>query len=277
MMTRVLAAVCCLLLLATSAVAADDAAKCQASKSKLAGTYYACREKAEAAAILKGGTPDFSKCIANFTSKWMDAESKGVGLCPDDAIVAPAMSAFLAGQASEAASIISGAQDVPGCGDGTLNVAGELCDGADLGGRTCASFGFASGTLGCNTECELDLSACTSCAGFQYGGACWFLGATGDTCSTTCALEGLVYDGATRTVAGSEGTNAACQEILDGVGAVGSGLQGDYACDVGWGCNVFISSGFPPIGFRARCTAPTTVPDASGGGALQLVCACRHL
>ena len=30
----------------------------------------------------------------------------------------------------------------PACGDGAINVAGEQCDGGDLGGESCASLGF---------------------------------------------------------------------------------------------------------------------------------------
>jgi outer membrane protein assembly factor BamB len=64
------------------------------------------------------------------------------------------------------------------CGDGKRNF-GELCDGADLGGQTCAS-AFApgaTGTLGCNASCAgWDTTACvaptTSCgdaSGLQAG------------------------------------------------------------------------------------------------------------
>jgi hypothetical protein len=35
----------------------------------------------------------------------------------------------------------------------------EICDGADLGGRTCQSLGFASGTLRC-MQCNFDTSGC---------------------------------------------------------------------------------------------------------------------
>lgn len=38
------------------------------------------------------------------------------------------------------------------CGDGVLN-GGETCDGAQLGGATCVSQGFDSGTLACNSNC----------------------------------------------------------------------------------------------------------------------------
>ena len=40
----------------------------------------------------------------------------------------------------------------------------EQCDGVDVGGRTCASLGFAAGTLACAGNCWLDLSECKTCA-----------------------------------------------------------------------------------------------------------------
>ena len=48
------------------------------------------------------------------------------------------------------------------CGDGAIQ-GGEACDGADLGGNTCVSLGYASGTLACTAACTLDTSACSLC------------------------------------------------------------------------------------------------------------------
>jgi hypothetical protein len=39
----------------------------------------------------------------------------------------------------------------------------EQCDGADLGGQTCQTMGYGSGTLACASSCELDTSGCTTC------------------------------------------------------------------------------------------------------------------
>ncbi len=36
----------------------------------------------------------------------------------------------------------------------------EQCDGVDLRGQTCATLGFASGTLDCNPNCSFDVSGC---------------------------------------------------------------------------------------------------------------------
>lgn len=45
------------------------------------------------------------------------------------------------------------------CGDGIRNGA-EQCDGQDLGGASCTSRGFSSGSLKCSTTCSFDESAC---------------------------------------------------------------------------------------------------------------------
>ncbi len=47
------------------------------------------------------------------------------------------------------------------CGNGERET-GEACDGADLGGFTCASIGYASGTLGCEPSCLFDVDACVA-------------------------------------------------------------------------------------------------------------------
>lgn len=151
-----------LIVCAGPAHAASDAEKCEASKSKVAGKYYFCREKAEAKAILSGKPVDYTKCAAKFDEKWDAAENKVPGVCPDN-VMTSQMNAYIAGQAAETAAIVSGALEVPVCGDGAVNVVGEQCDGADLAGETCASLGFVGGTLSCSLACAYDTSAC-ACA-----------------------------------------------------------------------------------------------------------------
>lgn len=46
------------------------------------------------------------------------------------------------------------------CGDGEIDP-GEDCDGAALDGKTCGSFGFQYGKLGCTAGCAYDDSKCT--------------------------------------------------------------------------------------------------------------------
>lgn len=51
------------------------------------------------------------------------------------------------------------------------------------------------------------------------GGFCWLLGDAGQTCTAVCAAEGMVYDSATESYAGSGGSDANCNQVLDSVGA----------------------------------------------------------
>src|SRR3989344_7716373 len=47
------------------------------------------------------------------------------------------------------------------CGDGIIGEE-EQCDGAALGGATCASRGFSSGELTCGLSCEFNTLSCYS-------------------------------------------------------------------------------------------------------------------
>jgi len=64
------------------------------------------------------------------------------------------------GSSSDAAS----GTDASACGDAVI-VVGEQCDGDNLGGKTCASFGWdeAPGGLRCGPDCQLDLASCVMC------------------------------------------------------------------------------------------------------------------
>lgn len=58
--------------------------------------------------------------------------------------------------------------DVAICGNGVAED-DEACDGADLGGQTCVSAGFASGEVACDASCALDTSACVPVEGSNNG------------------------------------------------------------------------------------------------------------
>jgi hypothetical protein len=69
------------------------------------------------------------------------------------------------------------------CGDGVLDTCtapsgpgscpvvsfSEECDGDDLGGQTCMSLGYGSGTLSCSDKCFLDTKGCSTCAASSAG------------------------------------------------------------------------------------------------------------
>ena len=78
------------------------------------------------------------------------------------------------------------------CGSGTVEQC-KYCDGTDLGDKTCADFGYNSGTLGCSSTCDAyDFSSCA------YTPTCGNLvKETGEQCDTsdfgnkTCASLGF--------------------------------------------------------------------------------------
>jgi hypothetical protein len=61
--------------------------------------------------------------------------------------------------------IIVGPIDESGCGDGIIRIGVnfEQCDGAELGGKSCVTQGFLSGTLSCNADCTFNTSRCSKC------------------------------------------------------------------------------------------------------------------
>lgn len=81
------------------------------------------------------------------------------------------------------------------CGNG-IKEGSEVCDGTDLGGQTCISNGFASGTLSCNSNCaSLNTSSCTSASTCgnntkEIGEACDGTDLNSNTCITQGFLGG---------------------------------------------------------------------------------------
>ncbi len=71
---------------------------------------------------------------------------------------------FAAGSATVQATI-----KITVCGN-NIKETGEQCDGADLGGASCTSLGFSSGTLSCSVSCDFNTSACTTAASGGGGG-----------------------------------------------------------------------------------------------------------
>jgi len=57
------------------------------------------------------------------------------------------------------------------CGNGILEP-GEDCDGADLGGATCADMDCVGGTPVCTASCTVDYSTCTDCPVCDDDGVC---------------------------------------------------------------------------------------------------------
>lgn len=81
----------------------------------------------------------------------------------------------------------SGCTATPMCGDGVVNAPMEACDGMDLGGQTCVSQGFETGTLGCTIACQFDTTGCSKTCKLK-GEPCM---GPDDCCNTGCGKGGL--------------------------------------------------------------------------------------
>ena len=83
------------------------------------------------------------------------------------------------------------------CGNGVINT-GEQCDSTDLGGQTCVSRGFLSGTLSCNFGCVFNTNACN--AGSSGGGNFSGGGGGGGSLQTAVNFSGKAYPKSTVTL-----------------------------------------------------------------------------
>lgn len=216
-----------------------DAIKCESKKNMEAAKYAQCLLKQQAKAVKKGTAPDFSKCDAKLQKKWGKIEEKAEGACPSQGDQAP-IQGFLGD-----------------CGD---------CI-ADL-------------LAGAAASCACDLSrlspdACAAAGGVTDGGACWFPGVEGHSCDHACAAVGLVYDPATATHAGDDGsggTPANCYNVLALLGVdYGTIFGADAPClGAGVGC-----ASQPGDLECWRCNESTT----NAAGAIPMVaraCACQE-
>jgi hypothetical protein len=106
------------------------------------------------------------------------------------------------------------------------------------------------------------------CTGEPVGGHCWFRGTREQDCNTVCAIQGLVYDPATATYAGSGGTDAQCEAVLAAFGDAPLDYPSATSCATGVGCSKI---DFGPSG---RCIDLPTTATASAAALLRY-CACR--
>lgn len=191
---------------ACAAVALSPADKCEADKLKRAGKYSFCRMKAESKAIKTNSAPDYSLCNMKLGDKWTNAETIGGGQCPTNGDLA-SMQTRMTNDADAVTACLNGTCP-PSCGDGTVNGA-ESCDGADLGGESCESLGFA-GTLACTAGCGFDVSACVpSCGDNVKNGSDACDGA--DLGGATCLSIGYTLGGALACTAGCGFDVSDCQ------------------------------------------------------------------
>lgn len=241
---------------------------CQKTPLKCGPAQTICEEKVMAK--FDGGADPAKGCFAKLEAK--EKPSKPESICTTTGDTA-SMEAEVDAVAAELLARLEGTP--PTCGDGVVNVVGEQCDGTDLSGTTCGSLGAGSGTLACSGSCTLDATGCFDCAalgGAEAGGSCWFLSPAGSSCSAACSAAGLSYDDATRTYAGSDGTNSQCDEVLTALTFVGGLPSSDSSCVVGVGCSTLINP-FPTPPDAVRCTSPATDAGSSAPAVVR-ACAC---
>jgi len=207
--------------------APTDAQRCEAAIEKAAGVLLDCRLKAESL-FAKSGDPDkraaaVAKCESKLSSAIATASARyGAGDCPS----APesAYARYLARCSDDAVAAARGGPLPPACGDGAVNASGERCDGADLGGSSCADLGFAAGTLACTAGCQFDTAGCSPVRYPATGQTtCW------DAAGTIVACAGSGHDGEVRA-----GAELAYVDHGDGtVTDVDTGLQWELLDDAG--------------------------------------------
>jgi hypothetical protein len=121
-----------------------------------------------------------------------------------------------------------------------------------------------------STTTTTTLPTCADAGGRDIFGACWFLGAMGESCSTVCANQGLPCDSATSdAIVGQGGTNDNCFDVLFVLNATLDVSTVSESCPVA-GCaetNVF------GVHTPTRCTAlPDSCVSATGGARRACVC-----
>jgi len=123
-----------------------------------------------------------------------------------------------------------------------------------------------------------------SCDGVEVAGACWILAEPATSCAATCAIRGG-YNEATRTYAGSAGSDANCTSILTSLlghaleDYIGSEDCGEYGFD-GLGCLAVAQIEGTPAAVGVRCTTPATTAEGSlpsyGVETARRACACNR-
>lgn len=148
---------------------------------------------------------------------------------------------------------------------------GALNYGANTGVTNTASGYTGSATVTCSSgSYSYSGASCSAaCGGTLVGGYCWYEGANGASCDTTCTGHGG-YNAATLSYAGSGGTDANCLAVLTALSMV-SGSVTDMSF-YAYGC---VEDQNAPTGHqRTRYTVATT--SSASGTSVYRACACNN-
>jgi len=188
----------------------------------------------------------------------LDAGESCDGSIPADENCTTVGGGFTGGTLTWTASAgsVTGAGVTENCGNGTVDP-GEVCDGTNLDGNTCVTYGFTAGTLTCTSMCTPDTTACTDCGDGVRTGTEVCDGA--DLGTETCVSRGFTR--------GTLACSAACAFDTSGCssGSCGDGVVGaSEACDDG---NVAASDGC-----SATCTVETGWTCSGGPSNCDPIC-----
>ena len=151
---------------------------CQTNPRKCGEAEASCEAKVWGK--FDGGGEPAKGCFAKVEAKAKPGKPDSVCTTTGDAA---AMQAEVDTVAAEILARLEGTP-APTCGDGVVNAVGEMCDGADLNGATCASIGLPSGTLTCDS-CTFDVGGC----GPGLGSIDWPLATIEPEASSTVTVD----------------------------------------------------------------------------------------
>lgn len=163
--TAIALTVAVLMVTARTVYGVAPAQQCQSGKNKAAGKYAYCVQKAEATLVKTGDTLKYgeaiTKCETKLVGKWATLEeaaaAKGA-TCPDAPLTEADFKTVIDGHSDNITMALGGGA-LAWCGNGVKDTK-ESCDGSDLGGESCAGFGFKDGNLACTADCIFDTSGC---------------------------------------------------------------------------------------------------------------------
>jgi hypothetical protein len=118
-----------------------------------------------------------------------------------------------------------------------------------------------------DTDSDTDADTDMECQGEIVGDACWYLGEDRQSCAAVCQNHNG-YDQATRSYAGSDGTDDNCEAVLTALGKPGT----VDLTSQGYGTGCFWGDGTNQS-YRDDTTATTAA--ATGEGMLR-TCACNN-